>query len=33
VAIEAIGYPKTLLIDSFFGIASVALLPLMTRSA
>jgi PAT family beta-lactamase induction signal transducer AmpG len=33
VAIEAIGYPRTLLIDSIFGIVSIALLPLMTRSA
>lgn len=32
VAIETIGYPNTLLIDSFFGIVSIALLPLMTRS-
>jgi MFS family permease len=32
VAIEAIGYPRTLLIDSIFGIVSIALLPLMTRS-
>jgi len=32
VAVEAIGYPTTLLIDSFFGLVSLCLLPLMTRS-
>ena len=32
VAIEAIGYPRTLLIDSIFGIVSISLLPLMARS-
>jgi len=33
VAVEAIGYPRTLLVDTVFGLASLALLPLMKRAA
>jgi PAT family beta-lactamase induction signal transducer AmpG len=33
IAIEAWGYPKTLLVDAVFGIACLALLPIMSRRA
>jgi PAT family beta-lactamase induction signal transducer AmpG len=33
IAIEAWGYPKTLLVDAIFGIACLALLPFMSRRA
>ncbi|HKW85106.1 MAG TPA: MFS transporter, partial [Burkholderiaceae bacterium] len=33
IAIEAWGYPKTLLVDAIFGVACVALIPFMRRRA
>jgi PAT family beta-lactamase induction signal transducer AmpG len=33
IAIEAWGYPKTLLVDAIFGVVCIALLPFMSRRA